>query len=91
MSSNKNTVVRARIDSELKQDVESILNTMGLNVSDAISLLFNMIRLHNGIPFEVKIPVLKPEVIETFKKTDANEDLEEFETIDDLRQSIKKW
>ncbi len=52
----KDDVVRVRIDSDLKQDVESILDTLGLNVSDAVNMYFKMIKHKRGIPFDVKIP-----------------------------------
>lgn len=50
----KNTVINARINQELKQKSESILNELGLNMSQAIDLFLNQIVQHNGLPFEIK-------------------------------------
>jgi len=48
--------VRARIDSNLKQEVEEILKQIGLTTSQAITLFMNRIKTERGIPFELKIP-----------------------------------
>ena len=50
------TTVRARIDSELKKDVEEILSEIGLTTSQAITLFMKGIKRERGIPFELKIP-----------------------------------
>ena len=52
----KNAVINARIESELKIDVEHILKNLGLSATQAINMFYQQIRLHNGIPFAVKIP-----------------------------------
>lgn len=51
-----NTTVRARVDSELKEDTETIFKSLGLSTSQAIVMFLNMVKLHNGIPFDMKIP-----------------------------------
>jgi len=52
----KNAVINARIESKLKIDVESILKNLGLSATQAINMFYQQIKMHNGIPFEVKIP-----------------------------------
>jgi len=48
--------VRARIDTNLKQEVEDILKQIGLTTSQAITLFMNKIKNEKGIPFELKVP-----------------------------------
>jgi DNA-damage-inducible protein J len=50
------TTVRARIDSNLKKEVEEILEEIGLTISQAIILFMNRVRSERGIPFDLKIP-----------------------------------
>ena len=52
----KTQLIHARIEPSLKETVEAILKTLGLNTSEAIKLFFSQIVLSNGIPFDVKIP-----------------------------------
>lgn len=52
----KDVVVRARVNSALKHDVEILLNGLGLTMSEAISVYLSQIKLRGGIPFPVEIP-----------------------------------
>ena len=47
----RTATVQARIEPQLKNQVESILETLGMNTTDAINIYFKYIRLVNGIPF----------------------------------------
>lgn len=49
-------IIKSRIDLDLKTDVERILATLGLTVSDAIRPTFKKIAARQGLPFDVKIP-----------------------------------
>ena len=65
----KNAVINARIESELKIDVESILKNLGLSATQAINIFYQQIKYHNGIPFEIKIPNAETQkVIEESRK-----------------------
>ncbi|MBV9758111.1 MAG: type II toxin-antitoxin system RelB/DinJ family antitoxin [Alphaproteobacteria bacterium] len=50
------TLVRARIDKELKAKAARVLADMGMSVSDAIRLLLSRIAADKALPFEVKTP-----------------------------------
>jgi DNA-damage-inducible protein J len=64
----KREVARARIDAELKHNVEALLGKLGLSVSEAIRIYFRMIELNGGLPFEIKIP--NEETAAVFRDTD---------------------
>jgi DNA-damage-inducible protein J len=49
-------IVRARIDSKVKQRATDALAAMGLSVSDAIRLLMLRVADEKRLPFEVKVP-----------------------------------
>ncbi|MCF6206227.1 MAG: type II toxin-antitoxin system RelB/DinJ family antitoxin [Sulfurovum sp.] len=65
------STVRARIDSELKKDVEKILSELGLNTSQAITMFMKSIKRERGIPFELKIP--NEETLKAFEEIEAKE------------------
>ena len=50
------TVVRARIDHETKEQAMEALQAMGLSMSDAIRLLLVRIATEKQLPFEVRVP-----------------------------------
>lgn len=41
---------------------------MGINLSDAVNMFLKQVILRGGIPFEVKYPEFKPEVIEAMEE-----------------------
>lgn len=49
-------MIRARIDENLKADVERVFEKLGLSATDAITVFYQQIKLHRGLPFSVKIP-----------------------------------
>ena len=50
------TVVRARIDGQVKEKAAKVLADMGLSVSDAIRLLLVRVATEKALPFEIKVP-----------------------------------
>lgn len=51
--------VYARIDANLKENAEDILNKLGISPSNAIGMFYSQIVLTKGIPFELKLPSSK--------------------------------
>jgi DNA-damage-inducible protein J len=60
-----NTVVRARIDEEIKKEAAAVLAAMGLTVSDAFRLMMVKIAKEKALPFEPLVP--NKETIEAMK------------------------
>jgi DNA-damage-inducible protein J len=52
----KTATIQTRVDPEIKQNVQEILSTLNISMSEAISLYLTQITLNKGIPFEIKIP-----------------------------------
>jgi len=66
-----NATVRARVDEQLKYEVEEILKQIGLTTSQAITLFLNCIRYEKGIPFELKVP--NATTIKAMEEADRND------------------
>jgi DNA-damage-inducible protein J len=52
----KSAMIHARIDPALKAEVETILQELGLSATQAITLFYQQIKLHQGLPFAVRLP-----------------------------------
>ena len=50
------TVVRARIDGQVKKKAAEVLAEMGLSVADAIRLLLVRVAAEKALPFEIEVP-----------------------------------
>ena len=52
----KSANLYARIEPEVKEQAEAILNALGISASNAITMFYKQIILRKGLPFEVKLP-----------------------------------
>ncbi len=52
----KNVTVSCRIEEDIKNDAEAILQRLGIPVSVAISSLYRQIIAWNGLPFSLTLP-----------------------------------
>lgn len=50
----KTATARARLEPEVKEEAEKILDECGLSVSEAIGLFYRQVILHHGLPFQVQ-------------------------------------
>ena len=67
--------VYARIDTSLKDRAEMILSKLGITPSGAIQMLYSQIVLHNGIPFDVRIPSKKPVAAGALSRAELDSEL----------------
>lgn len=69
------TAVYARVDTDLKENAESILSQLGISPSSAIQMLYSQIVLRGGMPFDLRLPSKKPVAIGTFTKEQIDMEL----------------
>lgn len=69
------TAVYARIDTNLKNNAESILSKLGISPSSAIQMLYSQIILNNGMPFELKLPAQKPIAAGSLTREELDQEL----------------
>ena len=81
------TTINAKIDSDTKDAAKGVLRSLGLNMSEAITLFFKQIVYTQSIPFDIRLP--NKTTAETFNKTDAGEDLHRVSNINELAKELK--
>ncbi|MCD8118886.1 MAG: type II toxin-antitoxin system RelB/DinJ family antitoxin [Lachnospiraceae bacterium] len=72
----KSANLYARIEPEVKEQAEGILSALGIPASNAINMFYKQIILHRGLPFEVKLPSVRPVDVSTLTETQINAELE---------------
>lgn len=82
----KTAMIRARIEPDLKEEVEALFMRLGLSVTDAINIFYKQVRFHKGLPFEVRIP--NRATVRTMKKTNAGKELTRHESLEALRKHL---
>ena len=57
---SKSANVMARVEPEIKEKAEAVLEQLGLPVSVVINSLYRQIIMNNGLPFSLTIPAKLP-------------------------------
>ena len=83
---SKTSTIRARIEPDLKGNVENIFKQLGLTTTQAIILFYKQVELKKGLPFDVAIP--NKTTLKTFSNTDAGRDLVLCEDTDDMFKKL---
>lgn len=68
--------VFARVEPEIKEQAEQVLNQLGIRMSNAIGLFLRQIIMQRGIPFEVKLPSREPVAIGAMNAVELSAELE---------------
>ena len=69
----KSAMVRARIEPNLKEKAERVLDKVGLSPTQAITLFYHQVELRKGLPFDIVVP--NKTTLKTFEDTDAGRGL----------------
>jgi DNA-damage-inducible protein J len=83
----KTAAVHSRIQPEIKEQAEGILQRLGLSPTEAIRMFYTQIALRNGLPFDVSIP--NEETIKALEDSRSGRNLERFNSTDELFESWK--
>lgn len=76
--------VFARVEPNIKEQAESVLDQLGIPMSNAIGMFLRQVVIHRGIPFEVKLPENAPLSLATMTKEQF--DAEITKGMDDIEQ-----
>ena len=72
---SKTSSVFARVEPDIKEQAEQVLNELGIPMSNAIGLFLKQVVLQRGIPFEMKLPAKKPIALGALSDVQLNEEL----------------
>ena len=78
----KTETIQVRMDPEIKRDAEEIFSSLGLSATEAITLFYRQVALHQGLPFTVKTP--NAETREAIRQARTGDGLIHYRSVDDL-------
>ena len=79
-------MIHARVEPTLKHDAEKMLSELGLNMTQAITLFLQQVRLNRGLPFEVKLPTQQTQnALDELDKREGKK----FSSVDDLFDDLE--
>ncbi len=68
--------IYVRVEPEIKEQAENVLEQLGIPMSNAISVFLRQIVLQKGIPFEMKLPERKPLDMSVLSEEEFNTEIE---------------
>lgn len=90
MTMIKAAKLNVRIEPDIKTQGEAVLATLGLSVSEAVNLFYRQIIMHQGLPFEVKIPNNETiAAMEELKDSAKRKHLTTFSSVEDMLADLK--
>ncbi len=81
----KTAAIHSRIQLEIKEQAEGILQRLGLSPTEAIRMFYTQITLRNGLPFDVAIP--NDVTITALEESRNSRQLERFNSTEELFES----
>lgn len=85
VSTMKTAAVHSRIQPEIKEQAEEILQRLGLSPTEAIRMFYTQITLRKGLPFDVAIP--NDQTIKALEDSRSGRNLERFNSAEELFES----
>ncbi len=67
--------VFARIEPEIKEQAEEVLNQLGIPMSNAVGMFLRQVVIQRGIPFEMKLPAKRPLIMEELTREQFDAEL----------------
>ena len=67
--------VFARVEPEIKEQAESVLDQLGIPMSNAVGMFLRQIVIQRGIPFEMKLPAKRPPAMDELTKEQFDAEL----------------
>ena len=79
----KTEMIRARVEPGLKRQVEEVLGDLGLSATEAITLFYRQVVMHQGLPFDVRIP--NADTADALHQAQTGSSLVEYSTLEELK------
>lgn len=83
---SKTEEVRARIDPATKEAAEEVFAKLGLSPSEAVRLFYRQVELHQGFPFDLRIP--NQETLQAIRDLDERRGLTSFDSLEAFKTSL---
>lgn len=87
----KTSTLHTRIETDLKDNVESILKQLGMTSADAIKLFYKQVELQGGLPFELKVPqkvLAEQKLFDEIERGRASAEKQGFMNINESKNAI---
>ena len=74
------------MEPDLKHEAERVFTTLGLSPTQAITLFYKQTALHNGLPFELRIP--NEETLAAVRQVRSGKGLTSYSSVEQMRADL---
>ena len=89
----KTSSLHIRIEPQIKERAEKILNGLGMTAAEAINIYLRQIILNVGIPFEIKAPDFDEDLLEALEEAEKMEkhpeNYKKYHSVKELMEGLK--
>lgn len=87
----KTDTLNIRIEPELKKEVEIILNDLGMNIAEAVTIFLKQVVMTDSIPFSIRKPKLNIETIKAIEEAEKGINLSKgYTNLDEMWEDLEK-
>lgn len=78
----RTSTIYARVEPELKEQAEQILDHLGISMSNAVGMFLRQVVLRRGIPFDMTLPIQPPLCYHDLSKEEFDREIQK--ALDDI-------
>lgn len=87
----KTDTLNIRIEPEFKKEVETTLDDLGMNVTEAVTIFLKQVVMTESIPFVIKKPKLNKETIKAMEEAKKGVNLSKgYTDLDEMWEDLEK-
>lgn len=87
----KTDTLNIRIEPELKKEVETTLNDLGMNIAEAVTIFLKQVVMTDSIPFSIRKPKLNTETIKAIEEVEQGINLSKgYTNLDEMWEDLEK-
>ena len=87
----KTDTLNIRIEPELKKEVETTLNDLGMNIAEAVTIFLKQVVMTDSIPFSISHPKLNTETIKSIEEVAQGINLSKgYTNLDEMWEDLEK-
>ena len=79
----KTEIIQACVDLDLKREAEEVFAELDLSATEAITLFYQQVILHQGLPFDMRVP--NAETVQALRQAYDGVGLMEYDGLDNLK------
>jgi len=84
----KNETLHIRVSQDVKNEVEILLDQMGMSTAEAVNIFLNQVIIYGGIPFAIRAKIPNETTRQAMYEAENNINLKKFKNAEDMFKEL---